>query len=57
MLRRWIRDLWVKHTDKRALTPEVRNMLVDLDGVYERKSTDARPAAGSEPQLDAKRTP
>jgi hypothetical protein len=57
MLRRWIRDLWGKHTEKQALTPEVRNMLVDLDGVYEQNSTDARRAAGSEQQLDATRKP
>ena len=57
MLRRWIRDLWGKHTEKKALTPEVRNMLVDLDGVYEQSSTDARRAAGPEQQLDATRKP
>jgi len=49
MLRRWIRDLWGKHTEKKALTPEVRSMLVDLDGVYEQHgSGDPRPIAASE---------
>ncbi len=49
MLRRWIRDLWGKHTEKKALTPGVRSMLVDLDGVYEQKnSSDSKPAAASE---------
>lgn len=52
MLGRWIRDLWGKHTEKKALAPAVRDMLVDLDGVYEQKPTDARRAAGSEQQLD-----
>ena len=49
MLGRWIRDLWGKHTEKKALTPEVRSMLVDLDGVYEQNdSGDSRPVAASE---------
>ena len=49
MLRRWIRDLWGKHTEKKALTPEVRSMLVDLDGVYEQNgSGDSRQIAASE---------
>ena len=49
MFGRWIRDLWGKHTEKKALTPEVRNMLVDLDGVYEQNdSGDSRPVAASE---------
>jgi hypothetical protein len=52
MFRRWIRDLWGKHTEKKALTPEVRNMLVDLDGVYEQNdSPDSRPIAASEQSL------
>ena len=46
---RWIRDLWGKHTEKKALTPGVRSMLVDLDGVYEQKDPgDSRPIAVSE---------
>ena len=49
MLGRWIRDLWGKHTEKKALTPEVRGMLVGLDGVYEQNdSGDSRPVAASE---------
>ena len=48
MLKRWIRDLWGKHTEKKSLTPEVRNMLVDLDGVYEQNDPgDSRPIAAS----------
>ena len=56
MLRRWIRDLWGKHTEKKALPPEVRNMLVDLDGVYEqRDSHDSRPTATSEQSVSETR--
>ena len=52
MLRRWLRDLWLKHTEKKALTPEVRNMLVDLDGVYEQRDLhESRPPAASEQSL------
>jgi hypothetical protein len=52
MLKRWIRDLWGKYTEKKALAPEVRNMLVELDGVYEKNdSHDPRPIAASEQSL------
>ncbi len=52
MLTRWIRDLWGKHTEKKALAPEVRNMLVDLDGVYEQNDSHAsKPIAASEQSL------
>jgi len=30
-----IRDLWGKRTEKKALNPDMRNMLLSLDGVYE----------------------
>ena len=44
MVKRWIRDQWGKHTEKKALAPQVRGMLVDLDGVYEqRNSGDPKP--------------
>ena len=44
MLKRLIRDLWGKRTEKKALNPEMRNMLVSLDGVYEQGSpSDSRP--------------
>ncbi len=57
MLKRSIRDLWGKHTEKKALTPEVRGMLLSLDGVYDEKAapTDSRPAATSEAQAAPKR--
>jgi hypothetical protein len=36
-----IRDLWGRLTQKKAMKPEVRSMLLDLDGVYEpRKAVD-----------------
>jgi hypothetical protein len=31
-----IRDLWGRATQKKEMNPEVRNMLLDLDGVYDR---------------------
>ena len=40
-----IRDLWGRLTQKKALNPDVRDMLLSLDNVYEPKS----PASG-EPQ-------
>ena len=30
-----IRDLWGRMTQKKAMKPEVRSMLLDLDSVYE----------------------
>lgn len=36
-----IRDLWGRATQKKAMKPEVRNMLLDLDGVYERREAVA----------------
>ena len=36
-----IRDLWGRITQKKAMKPEVRSMLLDLDNVYEpRKPVD-----------------
>jgi hypothetical protein len=32
-----IRDLWGRATQKKEMKPEVRSMLLDLDGVYERR--------------------
>ena len=41
-----IRDFWGRATQKKELKPEVRDMLLNLDGVYERKEPveDERPA-------------
>lgn len=30
-----LRDLWGKRTEKEALNPEMRDMLLKLDGVYD----------------------
>lgn len=39
-----IRDLWGRATQKKAMKPEVRNMLLSLDGVYERREpADPKP--------------
>jgi hypothetical protein len=40
-----IRDLWGRLTQKKAMNPEMRNMLLKLDGVYEPK-----PASSGESQ-------
>ena len=34
-----IRDLWGRLTQKKAMNPEMRNMLLSLDGVYEPKAS------------------
>jgi hypothetical protein len=36
-----IRDLWGRLTQKKAMNPEMRNMLLKLDGVYEPKASAA----------------
>jgi hypothetical protein len=33
-----LRDLWGRLTQKKAMNPEMRNMLLKLDGVYEPKA-------------------
>ena len=41
-----IRDFWGRATQKKELNPEVRDMLLNLDSVYERREPieDERPA-------------
>ena len=41
-----IRDFWGRATQKKELKPEVRDMLLNLDGVYERREPveDERPS-------------
>jgi hypothetical protein len=39
MVKRLLRDLLGKRTERKALNPEVRTMLESLDGVYEPKSS------------------
>jgi hypothetical protein len=56
MLKRLIRDLWGKRTEKKALNPEMRNMLVSLDGVYEQGSpSDSRQATDQARHVDGTR--
>jgi len=43
-----IRDLWGQMTQKKAMKPEVRSMLLDLDSVYE-------PRKPVEPERDDER--
>ena len=38
---KWIRDLWGRITQKKAMKPEVRNMLLKLDGVYEQRHPES----------------
>jgi hypothetical protein len=40
-----IRDLWGRLTQKKAMNPEMRNMLLSLDGVYEPKASASGEAA------------
>ena len=35
-----IRDFWGKRTENKALNPDMRDMLLSLDGVYDPKSSD-----------------
>jgi hypothetical protein len=52
MVKRLIRDLWGKRTEKKALTPEMRDMLVGLDRAYEQEgSSDAQQTTGSEQRV------
>ena len=45
-----IRDLWGRLTQKKAMNPEMRNMLLNLDGVYEPK-----PSASGQSQQSPER--
>jgi len=40
-----IRDLWGRLTQKKAMNPEMRNMLLSLDGVYDPKRPGDAPSA------------
>jgi hypothetical protein len=50
MIKLSIRDRWGKLTEKKALNPEVRDMLLRLDGVY-------RPRPGDPPHAPAEDRP
>ena len=47
-----IKDLWGKHTEKKTLNPEMRDMLMSLDGVYEPKGADVPPPEADRDQPD-----
>jgi hypothetical protein len=47
MVKRLLRDLLGKRTERKALNPEVRTMLESLDGVYEPKRSSAAPTRDS----------
>jgi len=57
MIKLSIRDRWGKLTEKKALNPEMRNMLLRLDGVYEQRPDDrhAGPVEAPAPDADAQR--
>ena len=39
---RWsIRDLWGRLTEKKAMKPETREMLLGLSGIYEQRAPNA----------------
>lgn len=50
--------MWGKRTEKKALNPEMRHMLVSLDGVYEKGSpSDSRQTTDPGQHVDETRTP
>ena len=56
MVKLSIRDLWGKRTEKKALKPEVRNMLMSLDGVYEPREPAASPHPDQRDEEDSRET-
>jgi hypothetical protein len=49
---KWIRDLWGRLTQKKALNPEMRTMLMSLDGVYDPEAPSVA-ADGNQREQDA----
>jgi hypothetical protein len=48
-----IRDLWGRLTQKKQMNPEMKNMLLSLDGVYEpKRAAGAQAAAAVEAHQD-----
>lgn len=47
-----IRDRWGKLTEKKELNPEMRDMLLRLDGVYEQPARPSSDAADDDPAPD-----
>jgi hypothetical protein len=52
-----IRDLWGRLTQKKAMNPDMRNMLLKLDGVYEPKATVSGEAAQTSERPQQEHTP
>lgn len=51
---KWIRGLWAKHTERKTLNPEMRNMLTSLDGVYEQRPAPDAPHEHDDERDEAK---
>ena len=45
-----ISDLWGRLTQKKAMKPEVREMLTSLDGVYEQQPVTVSQSSAAPPQ-------
>jgi hypothetical protein len=52
-----IRDLWGKLTQKKELKPEMREMLLGLDGVYEQRPDEPRSGPDGDPASDGEPSP
>jgi len=50
-----IRDLWGRLTQKKQLNPEVRSMLLNLEGVYDPKAP-GESAAPTDGEVDKERS-
>ena len=55
MAKRWIRDLWANRTEKKALSSEVRTMLLKAYEPLQRAS-DSRPPANPQHVAESRET-
>jgi len=57
MIKLSIRDRWGKLTERKALNPEMRDILLRLDGVYEQRPDDrhSEPVEATAPDRDSHR--
>jgi hypothetical protein len=51
-----IRDLWGRLTQKKQMNPEMKNMLLSLDGVYDPKRPGDAPSS-AHPDVEAHQDP
>jgi hypothetical protein len=51
-----VRDLWGRLTEKKGMKPEVRSMLLELDGVYEPRAERAAEAEAEAREPDLRDT-